>query len=131
MSQKRKNIVKEILIDLQEIVNNSSDKELLSKIEENRKDAFHQMCYYQGYQTRQDQLNMMQGEYEKFRGIYLCYNEPKIAMMSLQKGLLTTRAQKAIINHFLKSHATALFRQKSFFRNVNTVIHQNKKDNSR
>ena len=129
MSEKRKIKVKSILNDLQIIFEKKEDIVFQQKIHQNSKEAFEQMCYYQGYQDKKDKSNMMTGEYLRFKGIYLCYKDPKMALMALQKGILCTTSQKGIINHFLRSDATAFFRQKGFFKTITSTM--NKLSNDR
>lgn len=125
MSQKRKIKVENILNDLQIIFEKKEDVVFQQKLHQNLKEAFEQMCYYQSYQDKKDKSNMMHGEYLRFKGIYLCYKDPKIALMALQKGILCTTSQKGIINHFLRSDAAALFRQKGFFKIITPQFKEN------
>ena len=122
MSQKRKIKVENILNDLQIIFEKKEDVVFQQKLHQNLKEAFEQMCYYQGYQDKKDKSNMMHGEYLRFKGIYLCYKDPKIALMALQKGILCTTSQKGIINHFFKKRCSRSFSPKRIFQNHYTPI---------
>lgn len=116
MSKSRRLCIEEILKDLQNLFDQKEDKQVQDLINKNHTEAFRQMCYYQSYLDKKDNTNMMQSEYLKFKGIYLCYKDPKIALLALQKGLLSTKAQKGIIHHFLYNNTTAFFRRKGYFK---------------
>ena len=88
MSKSRRLCIEEILKDLQNLFDQKEDKQVQDMIDKNHTEAFRQMCYYQSYLDKKENTNMMKSEYLKFKGIYLCYKDPKIALLALQKEIL-------------------------------------------